>query len=383
MRQLIIFLFLLLPVVLPAQPKTIKGRIVDASGQQGVAYTNIGIEGTFYGTASDVGGFFELKVPEEFFPGNLYVSAVGYQNLVLALNDLFEKEFVRIPLQVQTYQIEGVDVEARSRVLFRLIRTAARKVPENYLAGPVGLTFYYQEEEQVNDSSLRKREAIVEVYDESGYRSPSVVDAYQHRHYRFTQVKRNFDARLSADGQTGFDELLEMDVVRLSNTILNEGLLNDYDLKLEGMTAFEGDSVWIVSYKTGKPGLAHSGDYFARRMDGKIYILKKNDAVIRHECVIEADRNNSQNRSLFTDEREQQQVRYHFTGIYRRHDGRYMVSYLDCDKTYVNPRGEQVTRVRKAHALEIQRQPVALYGRDYFEDTSFAEDFWSDFKQPE
>lgn len=139
----------------------------------------------------------------------------------------------------------------------------------------------------------------------------------------------------------------------------------------------------IVSYKTGKPGLAHSGDYFARRMDGKFYILKKNDAVIRHECVIEADRNNSQNRSLFTNEREQQQVRYHFTGIYRRHDGRYMVSYLDCDKTYVNPRGEQVTRFRKAHALEIQRQPVALYGRDYFEDTSFAEDFWSDFKQPE
>lgn len=382
MKQLTFLLLSMIPVCVLSQPKILKGRIVDATTQEGVAYTNIGVEGTFYGTASDAEGFFDLKVPEEFFAGKLFVSAVGYQNITLLLTDLFEKEFVRIPLAEQTYSIEGVDVEAQSRVLFRIIRTAARKVPENYHAGPIGLKFYYQEEKQMNDSSLLNREAVVELYDKNGYRVPSVTDAYQSRHYQFTQVKKNFNSVSFPSGQTGFDELLEMDLVRLSNTILNEELLNDYDLNLEGISTYEGDSVWIISYKASKPDLAHSGDYYATRMDGKIYILMNSYAIIRNECVIEAKRNNRQNRSLFTNNNEQQHVRYHFTSTYSNQDGKYMVNYLDCDKTYINPQGEQIAYIRKASALELQRQPTELTGRDYFEDTPYVENFWQNFKRP-
>jgi hypothetical protein len=383
MKQITFFLLFLIPVIVLAQPKTIKGRIVDAANQEGVGYTNIGIEGTFYGTASDADGFFELKIPEEFFGGKLFISAVGYQNAALLLSDLFEKEFVRIPLAEQTYRIEGVDVQAQSRVLFRIIRTAAQRVPQNYQAGPVGMKFYYQEDLQMNDSSILNREAIVELYDKNGYGSPSVFDAYQNRHYRFIQVKKNFDSKLFSDGQTGFDELLEMDPVRLSNTILNEELLNDYDLNLEAISTYEEDSVWIISYKTLKPGLAHSGDYYATQMDGKIYILRDNYAIIRNECIIQATKNNRQNRSLFTNDKEQQQVRYHFTSIYKSQNGKYALSYLDCDKTYVNPQGEKLIYVRKANALELQGQHAEITGRDYYEDTPYVENFWKSFKQPQ
>jgi hypothetical protein len=361
----------------------LKGRIVDAATQQGIGYTNIGVEGTFYGTASDADGFFELKIPEEFFVEKLFVSAVGYQNVTLLLNDLLKSEFVRVPLLEQTYRIEGVDVEAQSRVLFRIIRTAAQRVPQNYHAGPVEMKFYYQEDKQMNDTSSLTREAIVELYDKTGYSSPSIVDAYQNRHYRFTQVRKNFDSRLFSAGQTGFDELLEMDLVRLSNMLLNEELLNDYDLKLEGISPYDGDSVWIISYKTSKPDLAHCGDYYATQMEGKIYILKNNYAVIRNECIIGASKNNSQNRSLFTDDKEQQQVSYHFTSIYKNKDGRYAVNYLDCDKTYTNSQGEKITFRRKADVLELKRQPAEISGRNYFEDTPYVENFWKDFKRPQ
>jgi hypothetical protein len=383
MKKVIFFLLLLLPVFVLAQPKNLKGRIVDASTQQGIGYTNIGVEGTFYGTASDADGFFELKIPEEFFSGKLFVSAVGYQNVTLLLNDLFGQEFVRIPLVEQTYSIEGVDVEARSRVLFRIIRTAIQKIPQNYQDGPVGIKFHYQEDKQMNDSSILNREAIVELYDKTGYGSPSVTDAYQNRHYRFTQVKKSVESTSFSAAQTGLDELLEMDLVRLSNTIFNEELLNDYDLNLEGMSRYNGDSVWIISYKNSKPDLAHSGDYYATRMDGKIYILKSDYAIIRNECMIGASRNSSQNRSLFTDDKGQQQVSYHFTAIYKNKDGKYAVNYLDCDKTYTNLQGETITYRRKANALEMQRQPAEISGRDYFEDGPYVENFWKEFKRPQ
>lgn len=383
MKQIILFLLFLMPVSVFSQPKTLKGRVVDASNQQGIGYTNIGVEGTFYGTASDADGFFELKIPEEFFEAKLFISAVGYRNVSLVLSDLFGQEFVRIPLAQQTYRIEGVDVEAQSRVLFRIVRTAIQKIPQNYHAGPLGVKFYYQENKQMNDSSISGREAIVELYDQTGYSSPSVTDAYRNRHYRFTQVKKNFESRLFSTAQTGFDELLEMDLARLSNTILNEELLNDYDLNLEGISTYDGDSVWIISYKTGKPDLAHSGDYYANRMEGKLYILKRNYAVIRNECMIGAFTHHSQNRSLFTNDQEQQQVSYHFTGIYKNTDGKYAVSYLDCDKTYTNLQGETITFRRKAHGLELNRQPAEISGRDYFENTPYVENFWKEFKRPQ
>lgn len=382
MKLIAFCLALLLPVLVLAQPKTIKGRIVDAASQEGIAYASIGIEGTHYGTASDDDGFFDLKIPDGFLEGKLFVSAIGYHQLTLTISELLGTEFARVPLQEQTYRIEGIDVHAQSRVLFRIVRTAARQIPQNYLPGPLGIAFYYQEDTRSADSSLFNREAIVELFDKSGYSNPSITDAYQNRNYRFTQVRKDFESRSFLTGQTGFDELLEMDPVRLSNTIMNEELLNDYDLSLEASSVFEGDSVWIISYRTTEPGLAYSGDYYATQMEGRIYILMKNYAVIRNECQLEASKNNSQNRSLFTGTNEQQQVNYHYTSIYKEANGKYALSYLDCDKSWFNPEGKKITLSRRASVLDLQLNPVEIKGRDYFENTPYVESFWNSFTRP-
>lgn len=44
---------------------TIKGRVIDQVTNEPVAFTNISISDTFYGTASDESGDFELKIPGE------------------------------------------------------------------------------------------------------------------------------------------------------------------------------------------------------------------------------------------------------------------------------------------------------------------------------
>lgn len=383
MKQTGILLFLLVPFLVSAQAKIMKGRITDAVTHEGIAYTNIGIEGTYYGCASDAEGLFELNVPEEFSKGKLFISAVGYQHVTLLLPDLLEKEFVEISLTGQTYQIAGVDVEASSRVPFRILRTASLRVPENYQAGPFGLRFYYQEEKMVNDSNVQQREGIVDLYDQHGYSSPSVTDAYESRRYQFLQVKKNFDSRSFSSGHTGFEELIEMDVVRMTNTILNEELLDGYELKLGKTVNEDGDSVWVISYRANKPDLVHCGDYYATRMDGKIYILMSNYAVIRNECVIRSHRNNGRNRSLFSADPEQRQVRYHFTSTYLNHKGRYLVNQIDCEKNYLDQQGREVVCSRNANALHILWEPKELAGRDYFENTPYRENFWQDFKRPE
>jgi hypothetical protein len=379
MKQLLFLFSFLIAISAQAQTRVIKGRIVDAATQSGIAYTNIGIEGTFYGTASDADGYFELKVPGEFQNKTLLVSAVGYENQKMSVNGLLLKDFARIALAAQTYSIEGIDVEAQSRVLYRIIRTAAERVPENYHSGPVGLKFHYLGKTMLNDSATHIREAIVDLTDATGYSQPSVKDAYDSRNYRFTEVNKNFDSYSFPQGETGFDELLEQDLARMSNTIFSEKLINDYDLHLDGISAYQGDSVWIISYKPTKFAPTYTGDYYATKMEGKLYILKSNYALVRSECVVKASKNNPQNRSLYTESKEEQQVSYHLTTLYQRFNGKYLVSYLDLDKSFTNSEGKAMKRSRKAALLDFEPSPELLTARTYFEDSGYNEQFWNDF----
>ncbi|KOH45064.1 carboxypeptidase-like regulatory domain-containing protein [Sunxiuqinia dokdonensis] len=384
MRNLLISFILLFSLPAMAQIQTLKGRVIDSATQAGIAYTNIGVEGTFYGTASDAQGFFELKIPDEYKNEQLFFSAVGYQNQMLNISDLLKQDFHKIALVEQTYNIEDVDIAAQSRVLFRILKTAAKNIPANFHQGPLGVKFYYEEVSHPNnDSTGQRREAVVELYDETGYGSPSITDAFNKRNYQFSEVKKNFESYSIPSAKTGFDELLEMDIARLSNGILNEELLNNFDLKLENISPFNGDSVWIISYKTIKADLAHTGDYYATQLDGKIYISQNNYEILRNECVVESSRNHPHNRSLATERQDQSQVSYHYTAVYQQQNGKYFLSYLDCDKTYVDASNQQTTYSRKASALGFTTSPAIISGKDYFEDEAFVESFWNSFERPE
>ncbi len=381
MRNTIFFLLLIATFTVSAQTEILKGRIVDSNTQEGIAYTNIGIEGTFYGTASDAEGFFELKVPDEFKNEKLYISAVGYKNEILDVNQLLTKDFNLIRLAAQTYDIADIDVAAQSRVLFRVLKNASQNISKNYFKGPLGMKVYYSEDVNIGEKT-KSREAVANIYDQNGYSQPGVLDAYKSRNFKFVQSKKNFEPYSFPNGSTGFEELLEMDVVRSASTVLNEKLLNDYDLQLEGSSIFEGDSVWIISYKTSETDLAHTGDYYAEKINGKIYVSKSDYGVIRNECAIEASKNNAQNRSLVAKDNAQKVVKYHFTATYKKQSGKYALAYVDSKKTFTNAKNQTELISKKASILDVSTSPSKISGKDYFEDVTYIESFWRSFKKP-
>ena len=76
--SILIILFFLSLATMAQQPgklvKTIKGKVINAATNEPISYTNIGLESTFYGTASDDEGNFELKIPQELVSKNIYFS---------------------------------------------------------------------------------------------------------------------------------------------------------------------------------------------------------------------------------------------------------------------------------------------------------------------
>ena len=382
MKPLIFFLLIGISSVALGQTKTVKGRVVNADNQNAVEFANIGIVGTFFGTAGNADGFFELKIPAELQSYNITVSSMGYKPETFPVSQWLSQEFVRVSLKEQAFMIESVSVEAQSRVLHRVIRTAIQQIQHNYMAGPFTLQFYYLEQYSSGDSVVQTREGIVDLFDHTGYQNTSIIDAFQNRGYRFTQAKKDFSSWSFSSGQNGFDELLEMDLVRLENTIMNEGIISDYTLSLERIVPFQGDSTMVISYRTTKPGVAHSGDSYALSLEGKLYVLKSSYTVVRNECIINSEKNNWQNRALFTNQNFQNNVSYRYVSIYNKVNDKYVLNYVECNKSYINEKGEKLTYYRKANPVSFQPSVTGSTSRNYFEDSNYIENFWSSFERP-
>src|SRR5680860_1921480 len=132
--------------------ETIKGKVIDASTSEPVSYTNIGLEGTFYGTASDGDGNFELKIPAELADRNIYFSAVGFENKMFPVKTIFNKEFNVIRIESKSYGIGNIDVAAQSKVLIRILTLASENIQYNYILGPYNLLAEYSNQKNIDNT---------------------------------------------------------------------------------------------------------------------------------------------------------------------------------------------------------------------------------------
>ncbi len=276
--------------------KTIKGKVINASTNEPVSYTNIGLEGTFHGTASDGEGNFELKIPQEFASKNIYFSAVGFKKRQFPVNSLFDKEFNIIKIESQSYGIDDVNIAAQNMVLIRILRMASENIPYNYIHGPYNLIGVYSNE-KIESNDTTKQNAGVLIYDYTGYAKPSRTDAYQSLKYSVKTKESAADYRFST-GTTNLDELLELDWVRSASSVLNPALITGFSLKLEDEPNINGKDYWVISFKQAQPTLAGSGDFYATGFEGEITINKEDYSVLNIEGKVESPRNNRQGKAL-------------------------------------------------------------------------------------
>lgn len=274
----------------------LKGKVINAETNEPISYTNIGIEGTLHGTASNEEGGFEIKITEDMADKNIYFSAVGFKNKIIPVNSLFEKEFQIIKIESQSYGIDDIDVAAQNRVLIRILRMASENIPYNFIQGPFNLLGTYTNE-KIIDTYTTKQIAKVLIYDHTGYAKPSKEDAFQSLNYSFTTDSSGVDYRFSA-GATNLDELLELDWVRSAASVLNPALAGNYSLKLLDQPKINGKEFWVISFQEKKPTLSGSGDFYASKFEGKITVNKEDYSVLKIEGKIESPKNNRQGKAL-------------------------------------------------------------------------------------
>jgi hypothetical protein len=372
-------------------PKIIRivGKLTDQKTNAPIPFANVGVLGSYIGAASNFDGYFEVKIPGKYKEKSLQISAVGYSTFKSTVAQCMEKDSLFVELIPQNYKIPEVEILAESLVLKKTLKNAIDNISKNYLQTPFNYDVYYRSEKYENDDLSRLREAAVEIYDDKGYQRADAYKVFKERGYRFLQVRKNFETASLAEGSSYLDDLLEMDIVRIRGNILNKNHLNFYDLKLEQVTEYENDSIWVIGYQSKRPMLSNTGDYYAKSYKGKIYIKMKDYAVVKNETHVVATNYSPQGRSFYVSEKRQEwkpeKIEYDFSVTYKQHSGYYYLSYLNYNRHHdlTNKKDGRfksldiktemlITKIRTTEPNKISR-------RAYYENMPFDEKFWDSY----
>jgi len=367
----------------------IVGKLTNEINNEPIPFANIGVLGSYIGAASNMDGVFELKISGDLFEKTIQASAVGYSTFSNSVKNCIQEDTLMIKLTPKNYSIAEVEVTAQSLVLKKRIKTAIEKIPENYLQTPFNYDVYYHSEKFENKKLNRLREAAIRIYDDKGYQRTDAYQVFKERGYKFLQVRKNFETSSLADGSTYLDELLEMDIVRGRGNILNDNHLDFYDLNLEQITEYENDSIWVIAYKSKRPMLSNTGDYYAKEYSGKIYIKIKDFAVIKNETHVVASNYSSQGRSFYVNEERQKwkplKIEYDFSVTYKQHSGKYYLSYVN----YKRHHKVEDKKTKKITSTDINTEmlitqintnkPEVIEKRAYYENMPYDKNFWESY----
>lgn len=365
------------------------GKLTNDQNNESIPFANVGVIGSYIGAATNMDGVFELKIPDSLIDKTIQASAVGYSTFSGSVRNCMQKDTLRIKLTPKNYSIAEIEVTAQSLVLKKRIKTAIERIPENYLQTPFNYDIYYRSEKFENSELNRLREAAIRIYDDKGYQRADAYQVFKERGYRFLQVRKNFENSSLADGSTYLDELLEMDIVRGRGNILNGNHIDFYDLTLEQITEYENDSIWVIGYKSKKPILSNTGDYYAIKYSGKIYIKIKDFAVIKNETHVVASNYSPQGRSFYVNEERQKwkplKIEYDFSVTYKQHSGRYYLSYVSYKRHHVveDKKTKKITSTDINTEMLITkittRNPEIIEKRAYYENMPYNKKFWESY----
>ncbi len=107
-----IILFILFSLNVGYSQISIKGKVVDQYTKQPIAYANIGIVKTSFGTISNEDGSFSLKVPDGNLKDTLHVSAIGFSKRNIPILSFIDRD-ITIYLKEQVIQLNEVIVNSK------------------------------------------------------------------------------------------------------------------------------------------------------------------------------------------------------------------------------------------------------------------------------
>lgn len=341
----------------------LKGVVVDASTKEPIAFANLGILDTKMGVASDINGVFKLKISSNFDNMIIKATAVGYKSFEISIAEAAKQEYITISLDPVSYKIEEVNVLGKIQVYRRMIKDVVKDIPTNYISKSSNYKAYLENNINVKGKSLINNRAYVMLYDSKGYNREDVLTDFNSICYKvYNPVSLSKDAQNR--GMVYLDDLLSYDLVRNTRNVLDIDNIDSYKLSDLGKLFYDDHKVQIIGFELSKPSLSLTGDVYATKYYGKLYVDLTDNVIIRAIVTFEGGYN-PEGRNLYTsDDNVLKDVKRTVKVDYKKLDDKYFLSAISVKYNGESINGKSVYITRKIN----RTSPEKIVGREYFND---------------
>ncbi|MDR3340331.1 MAG: carboxypeptidase-like regulatory domain-containing protein [Candidatus Symbiothrix sp.] len=263
-KYLILYLSLYLfpPALLAQQHYTVRGTVIDETGKP-FPSVSIFILQSKKGTITNSNGEFSLNIKES--ETVLTASHIGYETFSTKITP--QTNILQIQLTQKPFQLNEVVVNSLSAT--ELLKSAIKKIPDNYELTPFLTKAYYRAKASENDTLLYMEEAAFEIV--KSYQS-GFDDKYflvKNRNFRFVPDKINWRG------------IGQYDFVDNASQLFNNSFFRNRNISYLPSTTFDDRPVYVLSISPNKG---------KENFEGKIYIDVEDLAFIRFEIKGEDSR---------------------------------------------------------------------------------------------
>jgi len=387
--RIILFLWITGTLTVFGQSDLLKGKLIDASTIEPIAFATIAVKGKAVGVISNADGSFQ--VPQRFsaYGDTLQISSMGYEKREILISTLSIDVPRRIYLQPGLFELDEAIVKAkRKRPLSarKIVRRAIENIPKNYPFHPFSTVGYYRDYQLRENSYINLNEAILEVFD-SGFgkldSTTTKVQIYQYKQnddferdtladdlYDYKSLRKIIDnAYLFNYGGNEFTILRVHDAIRNYNvgaySFVNRfdlDLLKNHNFSKGNNTHLGGEALYTIKFRKTYP------DYSAF---GTLYISHGDYAIHKMEYTV-YDNQKRYPHKIVNKHKSSGQLLFEVVTEYQRQGGRMYPNYISFHNSFISQeppifRVEFITAdlSRRCFVVEFTNEPDDDEAIDY------------------
>jgi len=299
-----------------------RGTIYDAETRDAVPYADIMLLGTKQSIMANGNGEFSISLPPNNNNPQLVVTSFGYITDTINANAGNKQIRLQPHFEQNILLNEIVITNQRQLSAEDIVKSARKKVADNYYQEPYNQKYFYRVQQQRNNKIIFNEEVVVNSYHArglSGSNNPSNNFYAQIEHLRNTIGNPRKD---KWSGVGNLWTILDRDLILSKANVLYR--TSSYELQKEESTTYDGRPVYRISFINTSPGTFSTGYGYPAPIQSKgmLYIDKESFAVLKYEhCVTRSPRTSKKRPDI------RYENSHNIITTYRQIDGKYFLNY--------------------------------------------------------
>jgi len=224
---------------------TIRGKVIDAETGEALVFASVAVKESNVATVTNIDGEFVIKITEPQKSRNLEVTYLGYKNSLVPLTELREEGYKNVismtqaPIPIKEIIVKPLDPEA-------IVRSAISRVGRNFVNEPNLMTAFYRETIRKNRTYVSIGEAVVEIF-KAPYSNDLRFDGARiYKGRKGSDVEKMDTILFKLQG--GPVSVLQLDIVKNTESILTMDAMKYYDYSLTGVVEINNKPNYIISF---------------------------------------------------------------------------------------------------------------------------------------